>query len=365
MSSSKNNRVIIAMSGGIDSSVAALLMKQQGYECAGITMKLFDSEYNGDIDYEKTCCSLSDIEDARSVAYSLDMPYYVFNFKDSFDENVIRRFVNAYIQGSTPNPCIDCNRFIKFRRLFQRAKELEYDYVVTGHYARMEYDNANGKYLLKKGVDEKKDQSYVLYSMSQKQLAHVKFPLGGLTKPEVRKIAEEHGFLNAHKKESQDICFIKKNQNGDYADFIEKYTGRTFQPGDFVDTAGNILGRHNGIIRYTIGQRRGLGVALNQPMYVQNKCVETNTVTLCTDEELYSKNLTARDINLITVDRIDGKINIKAKVRYNQKEQPAVAEQTGDDELRVEFDSPQRAITRGQAVVLYDGDIVVGGGTIL
>ena len=347
-----NSRAVVAMSGGIDSSVSALLMKQQGYDCAGITMIMFDGE--------------KDIhEDAGSIAYSLDMPHYIFDVKDSFENEVIRRFAGAYIRGITPNPCIYCNRFIKFSRLFQKMKELGYYFIVTGHYARIEYDNIKSRHLLKKGADEKKDQSYVLYFLTQEQLAHIKFPLGNLTKPEVRRIAEEHGFFNANKKESQDICFIQnKDKNGDYADFIEKYTGKTFPPGDFIDASGNILGQHKGMIRYTNGQRKGLGIALNRPMYVCGKCAETNTVTLCADEELYSKNLTAYDINLIAADKIESKINIKAKIRYNQKEQPAVVEQIGENELRIEFDSPQRAITKGQSVVLYDGDIVVGGGTI-
>ena len=347
----QNNRVIIAMSGGIDSSVAAYLIKKQGYDCAGITMEL------------SGCSSIIDIEDAKKIAEFLDMPYYVFDYKDKFEEEVIGRFVNAYIDGATPNPCIDCNRFIKFRKLIKHAEELNYDYIATGHYARI--DEANGRYLLKKAADEKKDQSYVLYSLIQARLKHIKFPLGSLTKPEVREIAEEHGFINAQKKESQDICFVPKNQTGDYADFIEKYTGKTFPGGDFVDLNGNILGRHNGIIRYTIGQRRGLGLALKEPMYVCGKSIEKNTVILCRDEELYSKELIARDINLIPFDSINNKTKIKAKVRYNQPEQPATVEQTGIDELRVEFENPQRAITKGQAVVLYDGDVVVGGGTII
>jgi len=345
-------RVIIAISGGIDSSVAAYLIKKQGYDCAGITMEL------------SGCSSITDMEDARKIAGFLDMPYYVFNFTDSFENEVIKRFAGAYIKGYTPNPCIDCNRFIKFGRLLQKAKELDYYYIATGHYANIEYDNICGRYLLKKAVDEKKDQSYVLYSMAQEQLRHIKFPLGNLTKPEVRKIAEERGFVNAKKKESQDICFVQKNQNGDYADFIEKYTGRTFPEGNFVDLNGNILGRHKGIIRYTTGQRRGLGLALKSPMYVYDKNAGNNTVILCGGEELYAKELIAHDINLIPFDRIDKKIKIKAKVRYNQKEQPAAAEQTGEDTLHIEFENPQRAITKGQSVVLYDGDIVVGGGTI-
>lgn len=356
----------IAMSGGIDSSVAAFLMKRQGYDCMGITLELTGGENSG-------------IDDAREIARFLNIPYHAIDLKDAFDEEVIKRFVSSYIKGNTPNPCVDCNRFIKFGRLFKKAEELGCNYIATGHYAQIEYDNINninGSYLLKKGVDEKKDQSYVLYSLTQAQLAHIKFPLGSLTKTEVRRIAEEQGFVNAHKKESQDICFVEnKNENsknnidnganGDYAGFIENYTGKTFPPGDFLDTAGNILGRHNGIIRYTTGQRRGLGLALKHPMYVQSKCAVTNTVILCTDEELHSKSLTACDINIISGGQIHGRMKINAKVRYNQKEQPAVVEQTGEDELHIEFDSPQRAVTKGQAVVLYDGDIVVGGGTIV
>ena len=355
------NRAVtaVAISGGIDSSVAAFLIKQQGFDCIGVTMKLFEGGENSG--------NSGNIEDAGKIAEFLNMPYHVVNLKEAFGAEVIGRFVGGYIRGITPNPCADCNKFIKFGRLFQKAEELGCEYIATGHYAQIEYDSVNGAYLLKKGADEKKDQSYVLYSLSQAQLAHIKFPLGGLTKPEVRRIAEEHNFFNADKKESQDICFVE-NKSGDYteySDFIENYMGRTFPPGDFKDTSGNILGRHKGIIRYTTGQRRGLGLALKQPMYVQSKCAETNTVILCADEELYSKSLIARDINIISGGRIHGKMKINAKVRYNQKEQPAAAEQTGEDEIRVEFDQPQRAITKGQAVVLYDGDIIVGGGKIV
>ena len=337
------------MSGGIDSSVAAFLIKEQGYDCAGITMNLFD-----DFDVDK---------DTQNVADSLEMPLYIADFRDFFEKEVIKRFTEDYIKSCTPNPCINCNRFMKFGRLLDKAKELDYDYIATGHYARI--DGSNGRYLLKKAADEKKDQSYVLYSLTQEQLKYIKFPLGNLTKPEVRKIAEEQGFINAKKKESQDICFVQKNQTGDYADFIEKYTGRAFPDGDFVDLNGNILGRHKGIIRYTIGQRRGLGLALKESMYVYDKNAGNNTVILCRDEELYTKELIARDINLIPFDMINNKIKIKAKVRYNQTEQPAIVEQTGEDTLHIEFDNPQRAITKGQAVVLYDGDIVIGGGTIV
>ena len=353
-------KAVIAMSGGVDSSVAAYLMKKQGYECIGATMKLFygeDPECGG----EHSCCSASDVEDARSVAHSLDMPFYVFNFSDQFEKKVIRCFAEAYENGRTPNPCIDCNRYLKFERLFERARELDYDFVVTGHYARIEYDSASGRYLLKKAADENKDQSYVLYSMTQEQLAHTRFPLGGMSKPEVRALAKAHGFVNAKKHDSQDICFVP---NGRYADFIERYTGKTFPPGDFIDRSGKKLGEHRGVIRYTVGQRRGLGLALPEPLYVSRVNPEDNTVTLAPEPELYSKALIATDINLISVPCLREPVRLKAKVRYRQPEQTATVTQTDENTLRVDFDEPQRAITRGQALVLYDGDVVVGGGTI-
>lgn len=255
---------MIAMSGGVDSSVAAFLIKQQGYDPTGITLKLFNNEDIG-ISREKTCCSLEDVEDARSVAYRLGIPYYVYNFTDRFKNNVIDRFINAYMSGLTPNPCIDCNRYIKFEQLMLRAMQLDFDFVVTGHYAIIENDAASGRYLLKKAVDETKDQSYVLYTMTQKQLAMTLFPLGHLRKSEVRRIAESNGFINARKHDSQDICFVR---DGDYAGFIEGYTGQSFASGSFVNKNGNVLGTHNGIIRYTIGQRKGLGISSSEPMYV-------------------------------------------------------------------------------------------------
>lgn len=354
-------KAMIAMSGGVDSSVAAFLMKEQGYECIGATMKLFHNEDIG-ISREHTCCSLDDVEDARSVARTLGMPYYVFNFSERFSEDVIDRFVKAYENGMTPNPCIDCNRYLKFEKLFSRTKELDYDYVVTGHYAQIAYDSERGRYLLKKAVDVTKDQSYVLYSLTQEQLAHTLFPLGGMTKPQVREIAEKHGFVNAKKHDSQDICFV---QNGTYGDFIEQYTKKRYPEGNFVDKEGKILGKHKGIIRYTVGQRKGLGLSFPQPMYVSAVNPAENTVVLGKNEDLYTKTLTAKDINLISVDRIDKPMKLKAKVRYRQPEQPAIVEQIEEDTLRIEFEQPQRAITKGQAVVLYDGDLVVGGGTIV
>ncbi len=353
-------KALIAMSGGVDSSVAAAFMQEQGYECMGVTMKLYDNEDVG-IQPEKTCCSLDDIEDARSVCRRLDIPYHVFNFKEDFEQKVIRRFIYAYETGATPNPCIDCNRYLKFERLFRRAQELDYDYVVTGHYARIAQDETTGRYLLKKALDPTKDQSYVLYSLSQEQLAHAKFPLGELTKAEVRALAENYSFINADKADSQDICFVP---DGDYAAFIERFTGKTYPQGDFIDRQGKKLGTHKGLIRYTIGQRKGLGIAYAEPLYVCEKDTEKNTVTLGSNQELFTTTLIAKDINLISVAEIAQPMRVKARVRYHQPEQWATAVQLDADTLQLTFDQPQRAIAKGQAVVLYDGDVVVGGGTI-
>lgn len=354
-----NKKALVAMSGGVDSSVTALLMNRQGYECMGVTMKLFYGEEAET--RENTCCSLNDVEDARSVAMNLGMPYYVFNFSDRFSECVIDKFIDAYENGRTPNPCIDCNRYLKFDKLYMRAKELGYDYIATGHYAKVEYDKTKGRFLLKKAADLSKDQSYVLYSLTPEQLSHTVFPLGKLTKSEVRAIAEENGFVNARKHDSQDICFVT---NGKYSDFIESYTGRKYPEGNFVYKDGTVLGRHKGIIRYTVGQRKGLGLALPHPMYVIRVDTETNTVILGENEDLFSKEVTADNINLISVDNLYEPLRVKAKVRYSQPEQWATAVQTDEDTIKLVFDEPQRAITQGQALVMYDGDTVVGGGTI-
>lgn len=355
-----NKKAIIAMSGGVDSSVAAYLISKQGYECIGATMKLYGNEDIG-VSNKHTCCSVEDIDDARSVAFSLNIPYYVFNFSSLFKETVIDKFIQAYENGATPNPCIDCNRFLKFEKLFLRAREIEYDYVVTGHYARIEYDSEKNRYLLKKAVDSTKDQSYVLYCMTQEQLKHTLFPLGSMKKTEVRKVAEANGFINANKHDSQDICFV---QNKKYYDFIEGYTGKTYPEGDFIDLDGNVLGKHKGIIRYTIGQRKGLGLSLSNPAYVLSVNPEKNTVTIGKEQDLYTKTLIAKNINLISEEKIAGTVRLKAKVRYQHLEQPATVIQVDDDTLKIEFDEPQRAVTKGQAVVLYDNDIVVGGGVI-
>lgn len=346
------------MSGGVDSSVAALLMQEKGYNCSGVTMKLFHREMVCGAN-EKTCCSLEDVEDARSVAYSLGMPFYVFNFTDAFQTQVMDRFIAAYETEATPNPCIDCNRYLKFDKLYGRAISLGYDYVVTGHYARIERDK--GRYLLKKGLDAEKDQSYVLYFMTQEQLAHTQFPLGGMCKAEIRAIAETHGFVNAKKRESQDICFVP---DGDYAAFIEKHTGKVYPCGPFMDRNGTILGQHRGLIRYTIGQRKGLGLSLREPMYVCKKREQDNTVVLGKHEDLCSRELDATDLNWIAFEKPPRNLRVKAKIRYRQMEQWARVTPTGDNTAHITFDEPQRAITKGQAIVLYDGDVVVGGGTI-
>ena len=353
------SRALIAMSGGVDSSVAAYLMKQRGFDCIGVTMKLFSNEEIG-CSRAKTCCSLEDVEDARSVAYRLGIPYYVFNFTEDFGRQVIDRFVAAYENGATPNPCIDCNRYLKFERLYRRAAELGCGRVATGHYARIE--KQGDRYLLKKASDESKDQSYVLYAMTQEQLAHTAFPCGALSKTQTRQIAEEQGFLNAEKPDSQDICFVP---DGDYAAFIRRYTGKSYPDGPFVTTQGTIVGRHRGIIHYTVGQRKGLGVSSDRPLYVQSIDAAKNTVVLGENRELFGTELNAVNFNWIAFETPPDILRAKAKIRYRHREQWATVEVTGKNTVHLVFDAPQRAVTRGQAVVLYDGDTVLGGGEII
>ena len=362
----EKRKALIAMSGGVDSSVAALLMRDSGYDCIGCTMRLFDREDVGETQEEPDggapCCSLDSVEDARSVCSALGIPYYVFNFREDFTRQVIDRFVCAYLAGMTPNPCVDCNRYLKFDRLYRRAAELGCDMVVTGHYARIA--ERDGRYVLLRSLDPAKDQSYVLYDLTQERLAHTAFPLGGLTKDAVRRIAGQHGFVNAGRRDSQDICFAP---DGDYARVIEERTGRACPPGDFIDTEGNVLGRHRGIIRYTRGQRRGLGLSLKESLYVLRVDPENNTVVLGRNEELYSRELTAEDFNWISGEVPDRPVRCLARVRYRQSAQPAIAEAVGDGSVHIVFDEPQRAITPGQSAVLYggeDGSEVLGGGII-
>ena len=352
------------MSGGVDSSLAAKLTADAGYECIGCTMRLYDNDNKAISDIgaerEHTCCSLYDIEDARSVANKIGIPFYVFNFMDDFRKKVISRFVESYENGITPNPCIDCNRYMKFGKLFERAALLGCDHIVTGHYARIE--QSNDRYLLKKAVDETKDQSYVLYFMTQHQLRHTLFPLGTMKKKQVRLMAEESGFINAAKPDSQDICFVP---DGNCSGFLERHTGKHCLPGNFIDTKGNILGTHKGIVYYTIGQRKGIGMALGKPMYVKRIDSKNNTVTLAEDRELYDDTLTAAGFNWISGSAPPMPIKCMAKIRYRHKEQNATVYPISDDSVKIIFDHPQRAVTPGQALVLYDGDTVLGGGRII
>ena len=350
------------MSGGVDSSVAAALLKEQGYELCGATLKLFSNEDIGLEHTTRTCCSLEDVKDARAVAYKLGFPHHVFNFGELFREQVINRFAASYSAGETPNPCIDCNRFIKFDKLLERALVLDMDYIATGHYARVEYDEQTGRYLLKKAKDPSKDQSYVLYAMTQEQLKRTLFPLGNLRKSEVRKLAQERGLVNAKKPDSQDICFVK---NGDYAAFIENTMKVSSPPGAFVDGNGKILGEHKGIIHYTIGQRKGLNLSFDRPKYVIGKDLQSNTVVLGDEAELYSESMTVKDVNLISIERLTEHIEAAVKTRYSQIEAPATLYPLENNQIAVRFHEPQRAVTSGQAAVFYGGETVIGGGTIV
>lgn len=351
-------KILVAMSGGVDSSVAAKLLCDEGNTCIGCTMKLYENA-DADVVREHSCCSLDDVFDAQSVAYKLGMKHYVFNFADDFREKIIDKFVSSYINGITPNPCIDCNRYMKFDKLFSRADILGCEKIATGHYARIE--RKGEKYVLKKAVDPSKDQSYVLYSMTQSQLARTLFPLGDLEKSETRKIAAESGFFNAAKPDSQDICFVP---DGDYAKIVELHSGKKSPRGSFVDTDGNILGEHSGIIHYTIGQHRGLGIPLPGKRYVCRICAESNTVVLGEEGELFSREATVCDFNWISGEAPKEPLRCKAKIRYRQPEQWATVIPIGESRANIIFDEPQRAITPGQAAVLYDGDTVLGGGVI-
>jgi len=355
-------KILVGMSGGVDSSVAAKLLIDQGHEVTGVTLKLFSDDDIVLAEHaSRTCCALNDVQDARAVAYKLGIEHFVYNFRDLFAEKVIDHFVDAYLEGKTPNPCIDCNRHIKFDKLIERATLLGFDYVATGHYALIDRDPAAGRYLLKRGVDRTKDQSYVLYVLTQDQLAHTLFPLGGMDKSAVREIAEKAGLVNARKPDSQDICFVP---DGDYPAFIDKRAPGKVLPGNFVDLDGKVIGTHKGVAHYTIGQRRGIAAAFGKPMYVAAKNAANNTVTLGEDKDLFTSSLVAHDINLISVERLDFPMPVTAKIRYNQTGQEAVIGPEADGGIRVDFAHPQRAVTPGQAVVFFSGDTVVGGGTI-
>lgn len=344
------NKAMIAMSGGVDSSVAALLTIGQGFASVGATMRLVDSGAE------------HDVNDAASVCERLGIEHYVFDMREEFDREVMRRFAESYLGGETPNPCIVCNKRIKFGALLDRARALGCGHIVTGHYASVRYDRGSGRRLLLKAADRSKDQTYFLYMLNQEQLASVMFPLGGLTKPEVRELAETNGFVTSRKHDSQDICFVP---DGDYVRFLERYLAREFSGGDFVDLDGNVIGRHKGAVRYTVGQRKGLGMGFNKPMYVCRKDMRSNTVALGDNADLYSKRVIARDVVMTALPRIDRPIRVTAKIRYSQREEWATLEQTGENEITLAFDSPQRAVAPGQAAVCYDGDCVICGGRIV
>ena len=341
-----SHNALIAMSGGVDSSVAAWLTKQAGYNCIGATMRLLKTEN-------------SDASDAMAVAQRMGMPFHLLDFSREFMQDVMDDFVRCYEAGLTPNPCIVCNKRLKFGHLLDAALKLGCDHIVTGHYARITEEN--GRYLLKKAADTTKDQSYFLYSLTQHQLSHTLFPLGELTKEEARKIAEEQGFINARKKDSQDICFIP---DGDYFAFLKKYTGKNYPAGNFLDMDGKVVGRHQGAVAYTRGQRKGLGLAMGHPVYVCGKNMEKNTVTVGENEQLFSTSLLADDWNFFPFDTLTAPLRCHAKARSRMTEQPTTVYPEENGICRVVFDEPQRALTTGQAVVLYDGDTVIGGGTI-
>lgn len=356
----ERKRVLVGMSGGVDSAAAAALLQDGGYEAVGCTLRLLDSEVLGQ-ELESGCCSLEDVEDARSVARRLGMDFFVFNFKDDFRRYVMDDFAAAYQAGRTPNPCIQCNRHIKFNALLRRADELEIDYIATGHYARVDRNEKTGRWRLLRGLDRRKDQSYVLYPLTQRHLSRLLLPVGGMDKAEVRALAEARGLCNARKPDSQDICFVP---DGDYPDFLRRYGGAELAPGDFVDTAGRVLGRHRGLACYTTGQRRGLGVSADRPLYVLRKDGASNTVVLGDEAELYSAVVWAEDFNWVSLPPQSGPLSVTAKTRYSQTEAAGTLYPEECGHVRVEFDTPQRAVTAGQSLVVYQGEAVVGGGVI-
>ncbi len=355
-------KVVAGMSGGVDSSVAAALLKEEGHDVIGATMQLYPRDAEKDDGHNSsTCCGLDAIEDAKRVAYKLGIPHYVMDLRDVFARMVIDDFCREYSLGRTPNPCILCNRYIKFGTLMERARELGADYIATGHHARVEQDEATGTYLLKKGVDTQKDQSYFLCQLTQEQLSHTVFPIGNLTKDRVRQIASEMNLPVATKPESQEICFIPDD---DYPRFLKNYIPEAAEPGPILDRQGNTVGEHRGLMFYTIGQRKGLGIAAAEPLYVTDIYPDRNAVVVGTKEQTYGDELIASNLNWIATARPEHDIKVKAKVRYRHPEAEATVTPPDESSVYVKFKEPQMAITPGQAIVFYDGDTVVGGGTI-
>jgi len=359
----KKKRVVVAMSGGVDSSCAAALLKEHGYEVIGVTMQIWPSEnLAAEVDTLGGCCSLEAVQEARAVAGKLGIPHYVMNFRRVFEQKVIGDFCREYARGRTPNPCIRCNQFIKFDALLMRAKALDADFIATGHYARIEPDPSGNRFFLRKGVDPKKDQSYVLYVMTQESLQHTLMPLGRYTKEQVRQMARQWRLPVADRPESQEICFIPDD---DYAAFVEKRIKEASQPGPILDRRGRKLGEHKGILFYTVGQRKGLGISSSEPLYVVKIDREKNTLIVGREEDVYADELEAEHVNYISKDHLREPIQVRARIRYNMEEAPATVSFLFNSRVRVRFSRPQRAITPGQAVVFYQDDIVLGGGTIV
>ena len=356
-----NKKAMVAMSGGVDSSTVALILREEGYEVTGVTGRMFVNEDIGLVD-ESRCCSLADVEDARLAAHKIGVSHYVYNMGDRFKKTVIQPFVDAYLVGDTPNPCVNCNKYVKFPQLLERALLLGIDYLATGHYAKVFYDQAKKRWLLARAEDESKDQTYMLYGLTQHELSHLLLPLGNFKKTEVRARAGEAGLINASKPDSQDICFVP---DGNYANFIERFSGKKQEPGDFVLQGGEAIGRHKGLIHYTLGQRKGLGIAYKEPLYVLAKDAASNTVVLGTEKDLYKKEILVGDCNFIAIEELTGPMKVTCKVRYRMQDEPAIIEPVSAGKVKVTFMKAQRAITSGQAAVFYDGNIVVGGGTII
>ncbi len=353
-------KIAAALSGGVDSSVAAHLLVKDGHDVCGMTFKMLDSD--GFLNGGDTCTTDEDVASARDTAKRLGIPHHLFNYGENFKRDVVENFVSTYLAGGTPNPCIECNRCVKFGALLAHAEEMGYTHIATGHYARVEYDAGSGRYLLKRAADTAKDQTYVLYTLTQDRLSKIILPLGAYTKAEIREIARENGFESADKPESQDICFVP---DGDYAAFIERYTGKADISGDFVDRDGNILGPHKGITHYTIGQGKHLGIAIGRKAFVCDIDPVSRRITLGDNDMLMKTSLDATDVNIIAADRLPDGARVEVKIRYAAKPAPAKVWQVSDNSVHIEFDTPQRAVTRGQSVVMYDGDTVVGGGKIV
>lgn len=354
-------RVVVGMSGGVDSSVAAYLLKEAGYEVIGVTMQIWQDEEEAVLEENGGCCGLSAVDDARRVATKLDVPYYVMNFKKEFKDNVMDYFVDEYLHGRTPNPCIACNRYVKWESLLKRSLDIGADYIATGHYAQID-QLPNGRYALKKSATAAKDQTYALYNLTQEQLSHTLMPVGAYTKDEIREIADRIDLSVANKPDSQEICFVPDN---DYAKFIEENSDKKILPGNFVNSKGQVIGKHKGITHYTVGQRKGLNLSLGKPAFVLKIKPDTNEVVIGDNEEVFATTLRANRLNFMAIEDLKDEMEVVAKIRYSHQGSPCVVKRVGEDEVLCTFKEPQRAITPGQAVVFYDGEYVVGGGTII